>query len=146
MFTVDHSKGEAFEPIKPGEYEATVINFEEKTAASSGNKRLVVDYEIRSDVKQPCQGQKILYDNFTVTENAMWRFHQASKAAGFPNGMQFKDHIEWANAFLNKPVRLVVGEREHNGKKYPEVKAFKPSEAPAPEAEPINISDDDVPF
>ncbi|MGO0742493.1 DUF669 domain-containing protein, partial [Bacillus licheniformis] len=26
MFTVDHSKGEAFEPIKPGEYEATVIN------------------------------------------------------------------------------------------------------------------------
>ncbi|MGG0785260.1 DUF669 domain-containing protein, partial [Bacillus glycinifermentans] len=56
MFTVDHSKGEAFEPIKPGEYEATVINFEAKTAAS-GNERLVVDYEIRSDVEQPCQGQ-----------------------------------------------------------------------------------------
>lgn len=63
MFTVDHSKGEAFEPIKPGEYEATVINFEEKTAASSGNKRLVVDYEIRSDVEQPCQGQK----SYTIT-------------------------------------------------------------------------------
>ncbi|MGD7061037.1 DUF669 domain-containing protein [Bacillus altitudinis] len=145
MFTVDHSKGDTFEPIKPGEYEATVMHFEEKTAAS-GNKRLVVDYEIRSDVEQPCQGQKILYDNFTVTENAMWRFHQASKAAGFPNGMKFKDHLEWANAFLNKPVRLVVGEREHNGKKYPEVKAFKPSEASAPNADPINISDDDVPF
>ncbi len=93
MFTVDHSKGEAFEPIKPGEYEATVINFEGKTAAS-GNQRLVVDYEIRSDVEQACQGQKILYDNFTVTDNAMWRFHQASKAAGFPNGMKFKDHLE----------------------------------------------------
>ena len=57
---------------------------------------------------------------------------------------EFKDHIEWAKAFLNKPVRLLVGEREHNGKKYPEVKAFKPSEAPAPEAAPVNISDDDV--
>ncbi|MCY7572850.1 DUF669 domain-containing protein [Bacillus pumilus] len=145
MFTVDHSKGDSFEPIKPGEYEATVINFEAKTAAT-GNERLVVDYEIRSDVEQPCQGQKILYDNFTVTENAMWRFHQASKAAGFPNGMKFKDHIEWANAFLNKPVRLVVGEREHNGKKYPEVKGFKLSEASAPNDDPIHISDDDVPF
>ncbi|UNY48506.1 hypothetical protein rho14_42 [Bacillus phage rho14] len=145
MFTVDHSKGEAFEQIKPGEYEATVINFEGKTAAS-GNQRLVVDYEIRSDVEQPCQGQKILYDNFTVTDNAMWRFHQASKAAGFPNGMKFKDHIEWANAFLNKPVRLVVGEREHNGKKYPEVKAFKPSEAPAPDTGSFTVSDEDVPF
>ncbi|PRS09615.1 hypothetical protein C6W22_01905 [Bacillus atrophaeus] len=145
MFTVDHSKGEAFEPIKPGEYEATVINFEAKTAAS-GNERLVVDYEIRSDVEQACQGQKILYDNFTVTDNAMWRFHQASKAAGFPNGMKFKNHIEWANAFLNKPIRLVVGEREHNGKKYPEVKAFKPSEAPAPDTGSITVSDEDVPF
>ncbi|WP_332276452.1 MULTISPECIES: DUF669 domain-containing protein [Bacillus] len=145
MFTVDHSKGEAFEPIKPGEYEATVINFEAKTAAS-GNERLVVDYEIRSDVEQACQGQKILYDNFTVTDNAMWRFHQASKAAGFPNGMKFKDHIEWANAFLNKPIRLVVGEREHNGKKYPEVKAFKPSEALAPDTGSITVSDEDVPF
>ncbi|QOZ92920.1 DUF669 domain-containing protein [Bacillus velezensis] len=145
MFTVDHSKGEAFEPIKPGEYEATVINFEGKTAAS-GNQRLVVDYEIRSDVEQACQGQKILYDNFTVTDNAMWRFHQASKAAGFPNGMKFKDHIEWANAFLNKPIRLVVGEREHNGKKYPEVKAFKPSEAPVPDTGSITVSDEDVPF
>ncbi|PRS23350.1 DUF669 domain-containing protein [Bacillus halotolerans] len=145
MFTVDHSKGEAFEPIKPGEYEATVINFEAKTAAS-GNERLVVDYEIRSDVEQACQGQKILYDNFTVTDNAMWRFHQASKAAGFPNGMKFKNHIEWANAFLNKPIRLVVGEREHNGKKYPEVKAFKPSEAPAPDNGSITVSDEDVPF
>ncbi|MEC0565997.1 DUF669 domain-containing protein [Bacillus spizizenii] len=145
MFTVDHSKGEAFEPIKPGEYEATVINFEAKTAAS-GNERLVVDYEIRSDVEQACQGQKILYDNFTVTDNAMWRFHQASKAAGFPNGMKFKDHIEWANAFLNKPIRLVVGEREHNGKKYPEVKAFKPSEAPAADNGSITVSDEDVPF
>ena len=92
------------------------------------------------------RGRKILYDNFTVTENAMWRFHQASKAAGFPNGMKFKDHIEWANAFLNKPVRLVVGEREHNGKTYPEVKGFKLSEASAPNADPVNISDDDVPF
>lgn len=144
MFTVDHKKGESFEIVKPGEYEVIVVNYEQKVAAS-GNNRLIVDYEIRSDVDQPCQGQKILFDNFTVTEKAMWRFHQASKAAQFPNGMQFKNYKEWADTFLNKHLRVVVGEREHEGKKYPEVKSFKVSEASAPSGE-IKVSDDDVPF
>lgn len=68
MFTVDHSKGEAFEPIKPGEYEATVINFEAKTGAS-GNERLVVDYEIRSDVERTMPGP----------ENSIRQFHRYGK-------------------------------------------------------------------
>jgi hypothetical protein len=47
--------------------------------------------------------------------------------------------------FLNKHIRLVVGEREYNGKKYPQVKGFKVSEVANPPAD-ITISDDDVPF
>lgn len=143
MFTVDHEKGKGFEPIKAGEYEVTVVNYEMKKA-DSGNNRIIVDYEIRSDVDQPCQGQKILFDNFTVTENAEWRFHAASKAAGFPNGMKFKNYKEWADTYLNKSLRVVVGEREYNGKKYAEVKGFKESEVAPPKA--IEISDEDVPF
>lgn len=143
IFKVDHSQGNAFEPIKPGEYEVTVINYELKKAAS-GNNRVIVDYEIRSDVDQPCQGQKILFDNFTVADNTMWRFQQASKAARFPDGVEFASFKEWADTFLNKHLRVSVGEREYNGNKYPEIKAFKESEVDAPEA--INISDDDVPF
>ncbi|MED2699457.1 DUF669 domain-containing protein, partial [Bacillus thuringiensis] len=88
MFTVDHSQAAEFEVIKPGEYEVMVVNYELKQA-ESGNNRVIVDYEIRSDVDQPFQGQKILFDNFTVTEKAMWRFQAASKAAQFPDGMQF---------------------------------------------------------
>jgi Protein of unknown function (DUF669) len=145
MFTVDHSKGDGFEIIKPGEYEVIVMNYEQKTA-ESGNNRVIVDYEIRSDVEQPCQGQKLLFDNFTVTDNAMWRFQQASKAAQFPDGMKFKTYKEWADAFLNKHLRVVVGEREYNGKKYPEVKGFKVSEASAPADNSFKISDEDVPF
>ncbi|GIN74002.1 hypothetical protein J14TS2_44770 [Bacillus sp. J14TS2] len=143
IFKVDHTKGEAFEPIKPGEYEVTVVNYELKKA-ESGNNRIIVDYEIRSDVEQPCQGQKILYDNFTVTDNAMWRFHQASRAAKFPDGVEFDSFKEWADTFLNKHIRLSVGEREYNGKKYPEVKAFKESEVDAPA--PVVIDDSDIPF
>jgi hypothetical protein len=142
-FTVDHSQAAEFEVIKPGEYEVTVLNYEQ-TTAQSGNPRVVVDYEIRSDVDQPCKGQKILYDNFTVTEKAMWRFQAASKAAGFPNGVSFNSYKEWAEAFLGKHLRLVVGEREYNGKKYPQVNGFKEAQAPAPEG--ITISDSDVPF
>lgn len=143
MFTVDHNQANEFEVIKPGEYEVTVVNYEQ-TTSSNGNPRVVVDYEIRSDVEQPCQGQKILYDNFTVTEKAMWRFQSASKAAGFPNGVSFKSYKEWADAFLNKNLRLVVGEREYNGKKYPQVNGFKVSEAPEPAG--IEIGDSEVPF
>lgn len=145
MFKVDHTKGEStFEQIKPGEYEATVVNYEQKTAAS-GKKMVVVDYEIRSDVEQPCQGQKILFDNFVVSENTEWRFQQASKAAQFPHGIEFSSYKDWADTFLNKPIRLIVGEREYNGKKYAEVKAFKVTEVGAPATE-IKISDEDVPF
>lgn len=144
MFKVDHAKGEStFEQIKPGEYEVTVVNYEQKTAAS-GNNMVVVDYEIRSDVDQPCQGQKILFDNFVVSDKTEWRFQQASKAAQFPDGMTFNSYKEWADTFLNKPVRLVVGEREYNGKTYAQVNGFKVSQASAPET--ITISDNDVPF
>ncbi len=145
MFKVDHTKGEStFEQIKPGEYEAIVMNYEQKVS-STGKNMVVVDYEIRSDVDQPCQGQKILFDNFIVSDNTLWRFQQASKAAQFPDGMEFANYKEWADAFLKKPVRLVVGEREYNGKKFAEVKAFKVSEVSVPDTT-FTVSDDDIPF
>lgn len=143
MFTVDHSKGDSFEIVKPGEYEVVVVNYELKKA-ESGNNRVVVDYEIRSDYEQPSQGQKILFDNFTVADNTMWRFQQASKAAQLPNGKQYGSFKDWADSFLHKHLRLVVGEREYNGKKYPEVKSFKVSEIKAPQT--IAVDDSDVPF
>ncbi|WP_043982256.1 DUF669 domain-containing protein [Priestia megaterium] len=144
MFKVDHSQANEFVVVEPGEYEVTVINYELKKA-ESGNNRVVVDYEIRSDVDQAFQGQKLLYDNFTVTEKSMWRFQAASKAAQFPDGMQFNSYKEWADAFVNKSLRVIVGEREYNGKKYPEVKGFKVSKVNPPDTS-ITISDDDVPF
>ncbi|TCP32158.1 uncharacterized protein DUF669 [Scopulibacillus darangshiensis] len=144
MFKIDHSQVKEFEPIKPGEYEVIPVNYELKTA-KSGSNMVVVDYEIRSDVDQPNQGQKILYDNFVVTENSMWRFQSASKAAQFPDGVEFSSYKEWADAFINKPLRVVVGEQDgNNGKKYPQVNVFKESEA-AP-MEQVNISESDVPF
>lgn len=48
------------------------------------------------------------------------------------------------DTLMNKSLRLVVGEREYNGKTYPQVNGFKPSEV-AP-VQSIQISSSDVPF
>lgn len=156
-FKVDYNNT-GIEPIKPGEYEVTPVKFDIQ-AAQSGNMRVIVNYLVRSDVSQAGQGQEIMYDNFTVTENSMWRFNQASKAAGFPDGVEFSSVEDWANAFMNRPVRVVVGEKTYNNKTFPEVKSFKESQHqksapvkndfnsdPFANSKPIDISDDDLPF
>lgn len=149
MFEVDYNNV-GVEPVKPGEYEVIPTKYDIDQAKTTGNTRIIFNYEIRSDVDQPCQGQEIKFDNFTVTENSMWRFNQASKAAGIPNGTKFNSVKEWAETFKNKPIRVVVGEREYNGNKYPEVKSFKESQEKDLTNDPfggsVDLSDDDLPF
>jgi single-stranded DNA-binding protein len=155
-FKIDYNNTGA-EPVKPGEYEVVPSAYDISTS-TNGNQKVTFNYEIRSDVDQPAQGQEIRYDNFTVTDNAMWRFNQAAKAVGIPDGLDM-DATKFAEAFKGKPLRVVVGEREYNGNKYPQVKLFKESEASgkpniqnskddpfASDGKPIDISDDDLPF
>lgn len=144
MFKINHEEAKSvFEVVAPGEYEVTVTNYEMKTAAS-GKNMVVVEYEIRSDVNQPHQGQKIMYDNFVVSDNTMWRFQAISKAARFPDGLEFANYKEWAETLFGKTLVLVVGNREYNGKVFPEVKNFKESALDAPGK--VTVTDDDVPF
>lgn len=146
MFKINHEEAKGgFELVAPGDYEVTVHNYELKKA-DTGNNQIIVDYEIRSDVNQPHQGQKILFDKFTITEKAMWRLHSISKAAKFPDGMQFASYKEWADTLLGKHLVITVAHREYNGNKYPDVKAFKESSAGAPQGGQITVSEDDVPF
>lgn len=142
MFTVDPTQAKRFEEVKPGEYEVTVVKYDQ-TTSQNGNQRIIVDYEIRSDVSQLYQGQQIRFDNFTVTDNSIWRLHAVSTAAGLA-GMNFRSYKELADTLLHKHLRVVVGEREYNGKKYPQVNGFKPSEVAPPQS--IQVSDSDVPF
>ncbi|XOQ16674.1 MAG: DUF669 domain-containing protein [Shouchella clausii] len=145
MFKVDYNQVSEFEEFKKGEYEVTVVGYE-MTQAKTGNNMVVLTYEVRSDVEQPCKGQKINYDNFVVSDKSMWRFHALSKAVGVPEGTPFETYTEWAKTMQNKPLRVVVGLREQNGRIYPQVNGFKPSEVGKPEDMDVNISSDDVPF
>ncbi|MDO7281764.1 DUF669 domain-containing protein [Shouchella clausii] len=146
VLKVDYTKVSEFEEWKKGEYEVTVVGFE-MTQAKTGSNMVVLTYEVRDDVDQPCKGQKINYDNFVVSDKSLWRFHALSKAVGVPEGTDFESFTEWAKTMQNKPVRVVVGLREQNGRNYPQVNGFKPSEVGKPSDDgSIDIKDDDVPF
>ncbi|MFB4260795.1 DUF669 domain-containing protein [Shouchella clausii] len=144
VFKVDYSKAAEFQEIEPGEYEAIVHSYEMKQSSSKKNM-VVVDYEIRDDVDQPCGGMKVRFDNFVVSENTEWRFQALSKAVGVPEGTPFSSYKEWADTIINQPVLLIVGTREHNGRKYAQVKGFKPSNVAPPEDD-ISIGEDETPF
>lgn len=146
MFKINHEEaGKGFELIAKGDYEVTVINYELGKSAA-GNDKITVDYEIRSDVQQAHQGQKVLYDNFTITDNALWRLQAISKAVKFEHGKQFSSYTEWAKNLLNKNLIITVGHREHGEKTYLQVNGFKESKAVAPSSGPITVSGDDLPF
>lgn len=160
-FSVDYNNvGNA--PVKPGEYEVYPSEFEIKRSQNTGNQMVVMNYLIRDDVDQPSQGSEIKFDNFVYTPNSYWRFNQAAKAAGVPDGTTFNGPEDWAKAMINRALRVDVGQRTYNGNIYPQVKGFKSSlvsqgkltvgtssindDPFANSSEPINISDDDLPF
>jgi hypothetical protein len=149
MIKLDENNiGGDFTPITPGEYEVFPVAFEVSTS-QAGNPRIQFNYVIRDDVEQEFKGRELRYDNFTVTDNAMWRINQASKAAGLDMSKDFATPEDWAQEFKNKAIRVTVGQRTYNGKTYPEVKGFKPSGVGGVRVEnapTIDISDDDLPF
>lgn len=133
-----------FEQITPGEYEVNVANFEPKKV---GDKNVIsVDYEIRGDVDQNFKGQKIRFDDFFCTEKALWKIENASIAAGFTEEeAEFEKYSDWAKTYLNKKLRIEVKlEKSNNGKEYPRVQRYLPTEVDG--IGPIEISDDDLPF
>lgn len=149
-----------FKPIEPGEYEVYPHKLAKEVAKKSGNKMAQFNYIIRDDVDQPSKGQEVRYDNFVETPDALWRVNQASEAAGLDMDKEYKDIHQWGEDFLFNAVRIRVGHREYNGNQYAEVKEFMPSRYPGKlskteakkndavenDAEPIEISDDDLPF
>lgn len=150
-----------FKPLEKGEYEVYPHKLAKETA-KSGNKMAQFNYIIRDDVDQEGKGQEIRFDNFVESENSLWRLNQASEAANMDMEAEYEDIWAWGEAFKNKAVRVVVGHREYQGKTYPQVESFKPSlyggeyegkeekdttgSVPKNNEQPIDISDDDLPF
>lgn len=122
---IDYSKTESANRVMPGEYEVMVSNYEVITS-QKGNQCVQLDYEIRRDVSQECQGLSVRYDNFVFTENAFWRMCLAAKAAGLPDGLEIPDeHPDFFGKVMKgRYLRIVVADRTYNNKTYPSVKEY----------------------
>lgn len=135
-----------FEQITTGEYEVTACNFEAKE--KGGKNVITFDYEIRADVDQPFKGQKIKFDDFFCTENALWKIENASIAAGFTEEeASFERYGDWAKTFLHKNLRVEIElEAGYSDptKKYPRVKRYLPSESL--DAANFEVDDSQLPF
>lgn len=164
FFKTDYSNASG-EQITAGIYEVFIYQYS-MTTAQSGNTVVNLFYQVRDDVQQKHQGTKVQYDNFVETMPAKWKWDTLAKAVGIPNGMEFNNAEEWAQAMINKDlkIKVVIGEPNAKGNSYPTVKGYYKTDSPSsgrpmPEKEENNqsndpfgasshveISDDDLPF
>lgn len=159
FFTVDHSNaGEG--QVTPGFYEVFVYQYEVGETQTK-KERINLFYQVRDDVNQKHRGAKIMYDNFVVDSNVKWKFDSIAKAAGIPDGTTFDNSEEWAQALINKDLKLkiIAGTPNEKGDSYPTVKGYYTTEQPSQNrpmpiesnalfnsSSAIDISDDDLPF
>lgn len=140
-----------FELVAEGKYEAVIVNAEPKQT-QAGKPMLNVDFEIRSDVNQPHQGSKVLYNNFTFEhEVAVKIVNSLLKACGFPHGQSFNSPEEMAQALFNKHLEITVkheADRNDPAKKYAKAKYYDVSKVNAPQQNgpSITVGDSDLPF
>jgi len=141
----------SFEMVAEGKYEAVIVNAEAgKTQA--GKDKLSVDFEIRSDVNQPHQGAKVLYNTFTFEHEVAVRIVNSLIAAcGFPHGEPFNSPQEMATKLFNKHLEITVkheADRNDPSKKYPKAKYYDASKVNPPQATgaPIQVGEKDLPF
>jgi hypothetical protein len=117
-----------FTPIPEGEYEA-VISEAKKETFKSGNEGVKLTLTIRTDVDQPGQKRKV-FDNLTITEKAMFKFQQVTKAAGFPEGMDFPSVEAFIKAVTFKAVRVIIKHEMYNGNPQDRVGFYKEATVP----------------
>ena len=139
-----------FSMVAEGKYEAVIINAEAKKS-QAGKPMMNVDFEIRSDVEQPHQGAKVLYNNFTFEhEIAVKIVNSLIKACGFPHGTTFDSPETLARELFNKHLEITVkheADRNDPNKKYPKAKYYNVSKASAPAGQtPFTVNDEDMPF
>lgn len=162
---------EGFEKVEDGTYEV-IIESAVEDATQSGSEFTNFTMVIRNDLDQPHKNQKIWHRNWKAKATGKYNmimFNTIGKAARLENGKTYSSFEELLDDFEGKPVQVFVQNEtsEYNGKSYENlnVKSWKPTAFPniqhqfkgkgnagnssSPfknDGEPIDISEDDVPF
>ncbi|MEX3621887.1 DUF669 domain-containing protein [Viridibacillus arvi] len=147
------SKG--FELVEEGKYEATILNA--KAEVFEGNPNIAFDVEIRSDVNQPHQGAKVLFNTLYLTstveeykENTEKKRNSFLVACGY-KGKQNLDLDEVVRNILGKSVLVYIKHKPSKkdpNQKFANVSFVAESKVnpPVPQGPPIVVGDDDLPF
>ncbi|WP_125703748.1 DUF669 domain-containing protein [Lacticaseibacillus daqingensis] len=136
-FTFDASNT-GIKPLEDGEYEVYPSAWALEEAKTTGNRMIQMNYTVRGDVQQAGQGAEVRYDNFVLVDSSMWRANALTAAVGgFSDRYDFGSAENWAEMMLGRPVRVRVEQTvQNNGKTYPEVKFFMPSNFPQLQEQP----------
>lgn len=127
---------------KAGEYEVYPNAYEYTMTKSTNRPMITMNYKVRDDVDQEGAGSEIRFDNFVDSTKSDWRFNALTKATGaFEDDHDFGNPQGWAEEMLGKPIRVKVKIEESNGKQYPAITSFKPSQETMSEAPEIKNHD-----
>lgn len=156
----DSSKGS--QSIKPGTYEM-VITKASHDASQNGKEYILIGLTVRNDLDQSYKNAfhgEFLWPSRDTGEFNQRMLQTIIGAVGVPDGKEFDTEEEYLQTLMHKPVRVTLKEEEYNGEKsnkvgfswsktdFPEVQhQFKTDKDPfAGNGQPIDISDDDLPF
>lgn len=152
MFTIDYSKAQEFASIKDGTYEVS-IDKAAQDATKGGADFLNIQFRIRKDFQQDFQNNIIFHRIFAKKEDGKYpagAIMTLAKAAGIPDGTQYKDLDDYLGQLLGKCLKVTVKNEksEYQGKTYENlnVKRMEKSDI-VPLADPtLAVTEDSLPF
>lgn len=147
MDEVEEVKG--FSLIEVGNYEVVVLNAVEGLTQNKKDK-LTVDFEIRSDVPQDHQGQKVQYTTFTFEHpTARGIAKSFLLACGMPANYNPQGPAQMAKDVFNKHLNVyITHDKKDDGRVFPKVSSYSTSKVnpPMQTSAPVTVGDEDLPF
>lgn len=146
--------------VKPGEYEVVAVKYD-TTPAGTGTARTNFQFKIREDINQPHKNKILFHDFYHTPKTKGIVIGFLKELDEDADGIQFQNQKEFAEFVLMKPIRAKVAIEEYtkrDGSKGErnKISFFKKSEYPMiaptgeeesqPEAEGVDLSEDDFPF
>ena len=134
---VDMSNVEEFVKAAEGQHKAKIEKVEEKTS-SSGSDMLVVQFRVTSGVSKGA----LVYNNYVLTDKALWRFSALLKALGMKNKGKLAVDLDMLEG---KSCVIEVAHEEYNGSMKARINDVYPVEADEDLEDDEDEEDEEVP-
>ena len=117
MINLDFSGVEERKPLEEGIYVLTIEDAEEKPAKSSGNPMISVKFGVEG------HDQNKLFDNFVLTQKALWKLKEVLNALGYETDAIVDLDI---TELVGQQVQAKVVQEEYDGRMTNRIKSYYP--------------------